>query len=167
MANAEHLARDLAKTAAERDAISVVSGADDVICIRAGGDQDGRHRIRIELWPACAVAKTPGINRGANTASKPVVAGVHIVQPFVIQHVHSGAQTAKKGRRWRVGEVALRVHLGHARKIEIATWGCRLGAGSHGLFADPDDGEAGRHHETLLRAGNGNIDAPVIHAEFQ
>ena len=94
------------------------------------------------------------------------MARAYIVEPFIKQHVDRLPETAKQGRGRGVREKPLIIGLRHVPEIQIA--GSVIGAltGRERLVTDPDDAQSGWQHETLLRAGDRDVDAPLLHTEI-
>ena len=102
------------------------------------------------------------IDRRSRRGGEPLVTREHIVEPLFEQHRDRLAQPVEQVGRRRVGKEALRVRLQHFLPIEI---GARHPVGSRGgarLLRDRVEAEAGRQHETLLRATDADVDLPFV-----
>ena len=87
-------------------------------------------------------------------------------ETFFGEHGERLAQPVEHRQRGRVGEVARRVGLHHVGIIEIAALrGCGFG-GIERLLADASHAESGGKHESLLRAADADVDAPLVHAKI-
>ena len=139
-------------------------GCSDIIGVERRVDHDGGDGVRTTR-DAVRNYGTPR-RRPHGPRCKAGVARTHIVQPFIQEHVYRSAETAKQGHGRRVREVTLIVGFGHVAEIKVAGRVVAAITGGKRLVADAYDAKAGGQHETLLRAGHGNIDTPFFHPEI-
>mmetsp|Transcript_15485 Transcript_15485/g.41582 ORF Transcript_15485/g.41582 Transcript_15485/m.41582 type:complete len:225 (+) Transcript_15485:479-1153(+) len=101
----------------------------------------------------------------------------HIVHTFLLEKHDEGlAQTVQHRNAWRVREVADLVvvelvapgeeHARQRRPIDVVRILLPIKRVFESRGSSAHKAEAGREHETLLRACYGNIDAPGVHVEF-
>src|SRR4029078_2004499 len=91
-----------------------------------------------------------------------MVPGDDVLESFFVQDEKRLAQAVKQRQRRRVGKVPGRVRFDLVAEIEI---GLAAGSTRHlsaRLLTDADNAKAGREHQALLRAGDGEIDAPIV-----
>src|SRR5262249_52149594 len=94
-----------------------------------------------------------------------MVAGEHLLESLFLDDVERLAQAVQRRQGRRVGEVASGVRLDLVVEIEISVPAVAVLDGGDGLPARTNDAEACRKHQALLRAGDGEIHAPVVEAE--
>ena len=106
MADAEHLAGDLAQPAAERGVVAAVGALTTSAPSTPSGTRIGGDRVGVPLRLHGAELQAPGGDRRAHALGQAVVAGEDVLQAFLEDQVERGAQAAQELGRRRVGEVA-------------------------------------------------------------
>ena len=118
MADAKHLARDLAQTDAERDAIFVGGMGHDARGVETLRRSDGADAVGIQFGSCCAQVQTPGTHGRTDTFRDAVVSREHIVQTFVQQHFAGLIQPVQQSDRRRIGIGIVGIAFGHVRNVE-------------------------------------------------
>jgi hypothetical protein len=93
------------------------------------------------------------------------MAGEHAFQRLLLDQLDRLLQAEEEVHRHRADE-ALRLARGHLLPVEVVLGQLGLARGFERLVADAGDRHAGRHHQALLAAGDGDVDAPGIHLVF-
>ena len=136
-----------------------------LVLSKPSGTYDGADRLGVEVGRLGAELQAPGGDGAADALGEPVVAGEDVVEPLLLDHLQRFAEAEEQLHRRRVGVAALRVGAEHVAEVEEAARQLRGLHRLQRLRADADDREAGREHEALLAAGDGDVDAPLVHAE--
>ena len=126
--------------------------------------QDGGERRRIALRILADDVETPVLDRAAGGFGQPVVTREHVVETFLVQHRDAFVETEQHQCSRRVGEIAGLVHVQHVVPREERLRQLRGLAGVQRLRAERVERHAGRQHQTLLRAADGNVHAPFVMA---
>ena len=92
----------------------------------------------------------------------------HIVEPLFLEHRNGFLQRKQQVRCRRIGEGAVLVDRDHVVPVPVGPHRrfVRLG-GRERLFRDRVEAQARRQHHALLRAADGDIDAPGVMLVFQ
>ena len=162
MADAKHFSSELAEARAERHVVIVEHDLAEAVGVVSRRHQHRRQHRRIFRRFEAQHLEPPMRDRGAGRGRKPLVAGEHIVEPLLEQHRDRLAQAVQQVGGRRVGEEAGGVGLEHLFPVPIGPRhlvGLRGGAG---LFGDGVEAEPRRQHESLLRAGDGDVDLPLV-----
>ena len=165
MPDAEEPAGHPREAGAQRQVVAAVGDVDHLGPIHARRYHDGADRVGVPLRRPGAELEPPRLHGQSGALGEPLVAGEHVLQALLQQHREGLAQTVQHGERGRVGEVAGRVGLPHVAEVEEAARQLGLVGLRQSLLAGADDAEAGREHETLLRAGDGQVHTPLVHPE--
>src|SRR5207244_4056014 len=107
--------------------------------------------------------RTHRLSRGL---SEPRVPRENVVEAFLEQHANGLPKTEQEQRRRSVGKESL-LHVADHRApiVEIPRSSVRLGCIERS-WSDAEDRAARRQHESLLRAGESDVDAPLVHSEI-
>ena len=109
----------------------------------------------------------PGLNGGPDSIGENGMTAPDILEPFILDHVNGfthridvldRSRAAVTQIVCRFGKAGCPIPLGRAH---ISTF-----MGGYRLIAGPHKTETGRHHQALLTATNGYVNAPVIHQVF-
>ena len=162
MADAEHLARDLAEALAERHVEVLECHLAEGVGVVALGHDDGRQSGAIGLGVAAQDLEAPGVDCRAGRLGVARVAGEDRVEPFLQQHVARLAEAVEQvggGRGWEPA-----VGIGRQHLLPIPVGARRVsGLGSRQRFlADGVEGKAGRQHQALLGTRDGHVDTPRV-----
>ena len=155
-----------AGVAAEARAIGDVEGLEreiaegvGVVAVRQHHRRDGR---RIVFGLAAHDLEPPGAHRLARRLGQAVVAREHVVEPFLVQHRDAFGEPVQHLRRRRVGKEADLVHVEHVVPGPERLGQLRILRRRQRLVAHRVERHAGRHHQPLLRAADGDVDAPLV-----
>ena len=105
-------------------------------------------------------------DRGARAAGEMMMPGKDVLEPLLLEDGERLAQPVEQRQSRRVGEIAGRVCPHLVAEIEIGLAALGVLHRRERLLARADEAEARRQHETLLRAGDGEVDAPLVEAEI-
>ena len=130
-----------------------------VVALRQHHRGDGR---RVVFRIAAHDLEAPGAHRAARRLGEAVVAGEHVVEPFLVQHVDADGEPVQHLGRRRVGEEADLVHVEHVVPGPERLQQLRGLRRRQRLVADRIERHAGRQHQALLRAADGDVDAPLV-----
>src|SRR3990170_2786237 len=166
MTDAEQLARHLRQPGAEREIVAAIGAIDHVGAVEAVRHHDRAHGIGMPFRLFGAELEAPGLDCGARAGGQMAVAREHVVEPLLLEDGERLAQAVEERQGRRIGEVAGRVRPHMVGKIEIGPPALGIRHGGKRLLAGADDAKARRQHEALLRTGDGEIDAPFLHAEI-
>ena len=95
VADAEHLAGDLAEADAEGDVVLVGRVDDELGAVEALGHDDGADRLGVELGRLGAELQAPGVDGAADALGQAVVAGEDVVEPLLL----AASSATRRGRR--------------------------------------------------------------------
>ena len=90
------------------------------------------------------------------------VAREHVGEAFLAQHRERLVQAVEQVGRRRGREIALAVHRDHLVPAPVRARQLRRLARGERLVADRVERQARRQHQALLRAGDGDVDAPFV-----
>ena len=124
---------------------------------------DGR---RIVFGVAALQVEPPRADGAAGGFGKPLVAREDVLEAFLVDHVDRFGEAVQQAGRRRVGEIPGRVHRQHVVPREVRALQPRCLHRLDGLGADRRERQAGRQHHALLRAGDGDVDAPLVVTEI-
>ncbi len=164
--DAEQLASHLGQTAAQRQVVTVVGAGNHVGARNAGGQHDGRDGVGVPLLLFGAQAELPTLgDRCAYALGQIAVAGDDLVQALFLDHLEGFNQTVHQRQGRGVGEVAVGVGLLHVDQVKVGA--LEFGVRVHGqrFGAGAQNAQTSGQHETLLRAGDRHVHAPVIKTE--
>ena len=166
MADAEQLASDLGQTATQRQVVAVVGARDHISTRNASRQHDSGDGVGVPLFLFGAQVKLPALgDRSAHTLCQVAVAGNDLVEALFFDHLEGFNQAVHQRQGRGVGKVAVGVGLLHVDQVKVCA--LELGVRVHGqrFGAGAQDAQSCGQHETLLRAGDSHVYAPVVKTE--
>src|SRR5262249_54899349 len=151
---------------AEREIVASVRNIDYLGAIEARRHHNGGHRVGIPLGLLGAKLEAPYPNRGAGGAGQIMMSGEEVLEAILLHDVERPPQAMQERQRRRIREVAGGVRLDLIVQIEVSVPAIAVLHRGNGLPARAHDAETGGKHEALLRAGDGEVDAPIVEAEI-
>src|SRR5438309_6615556 len=163
MADAEHLATELAEAGAERHVKGLENDLAYVVRVMAGGYQHCGERSGVLARIERKHFQTPGADGAARRLRMALVPREDRVEAlFVEQHAERFAQAVEQIGRRRIGEIAGLAVGDHIVPRPVAARQARGFGGGQRLGRDAVERQPRRQHQPLLRAGYRDIDAPFV-----
>src|SRR5215813_10409521 len=155
VADAEHLAGELAQSRAERHVESLKDHLAHAICILPGRRDHRSERAGVLSRVEREDLEPPSTHRASRRLPVALVARENGVEAFFLEeHGERLAQAVKQVRRRRVREVAVLAVRQHLVPRPIAARHLRRLGGGERLGRDAIERQPGGQHEALLRAGD-------------
>ncbi len=126
------------------------------------GHDHGGQRAGILARIRALDLEAPGAGRLAGRRAVARMAREHVVEAFLVQHRDRLAQAADQVARRRVGEEALGIGREHRLPVPERARQASTLARLQRLGAHRIEAEARRQHQALLRAADGDVDAPLV-----
>ncbi len=111
--------------------------------------------------------ETPGPDGGAGGGAVALMAVEHGVEPLLVEHRDRFVEPVEEVCRRRVGEVPARVRFPHVAPVPVGAAEARAPVRLERLRAHRVERQSRRQHQPLLRAGDGDVDAPFVEAEVE
>ena len=170
MADAEHVAAQSVEPAAERDIELVEAQLTHLVRVVAVRQLHCGDRIglgpRIYCKNLRPVVLAPGAHRAPRRLGEAMVPGKDLVEALFLDHAQRLLQPVEEVHRHGAVPVGLRACTEQPPPVPIdARQFCFCGSGD-GSRTNPGEGHAGRQHQAFLRAGDGDIDTPLVHAKI-
>src|SRR6266481_1087479 len=158
----EYFPRELPQTGAERHVVGFENDLAQRVGVVAGGHHHRGERVRILLGHGAQDLQAPGAYRAPRALRVARMAGEDVLQALLLEHRERFAQAVEQVGRRRVGEVAGLVVGKHLIPGPIGAREFRRLRRLARLFAHAIERQAGRQHQAFLRAGDGDVDAPLV-----
>ena len=162
MSDPERLAGEPAETRAERYVEAVERNRAETVGVASlRQHHPGQYRgmqARIEADGLEAPCRHGAPGRLAIT----LVSRENVLKAFLVEHVDGDIEAVEQVRRGGRGEEAVGVGGNHLLPRPELLGRLGLARKRKRFFADGVEAEAGRQHQSLLRAGNADVDAPFI-----
>ena len=126
---------------------------------------DGGHDRRALVRVAEQVEPHRG-DAGAGGAGEQVVAGEDVVQALLLDQAERDVEPEEQRHGGRERARALALALGGAAPVEVVAAFAALRRVLERALGDRREGEPGRAHQRLLRAGDDDVDAPLVLAQL-
>ena len=166
MADAEHAALHFTEPGAEREVEALVDELPYRIGIDAGRHHHAGEHRRIARRVGALDRQPPRLHGSAHACAPARVPREHVIEAFGEQHVERFAQAVEQVGVRRRRPVAVDVH---GDDLVPGPEGARQG-GPLGCFErarrNRVEADAGRQHQALLRAADGDVDAPFVVAQI-
>ena len=107
----------------------------------------------------------PALDRCLSRTGQELVATEGVFQAFFEQHVEGLAQPEQQVHRRRAAVLHVVEFALSRGPVPIARPQPGIGMGGERGRTCPDEAQARRHHEPLLRTGHSDIDTPAVHLE--
>src|SRR5882672_10204489 len=160
--DAKYLSCQAPEAGAERHVVGLEDDLAQPVGVVARGHHHRGERARILLGHRAQDLEAPGAHRAARRLRVARVAREYVLQTFLGEHRERFAQAVEQIGRGRVREITGLVVREHLVPVPVGARQLRRNGGLEGLAADAVERQARRQHQSFLRAGDGDVDAPFV-----
>ncbi len=166
MTDAEDLAGDLAEARAQGHVEALEHGAAKRIGVVPRRQQQRGERARPRARIGAENLDAPGGGGASRRLGQTVVPGEDVAEALLLEHGDRLLEPEQQGGRRREGKEAALAGGDHRLPFPIRARQLGALAGVERLGGDGVEAEPRRQHQPLLRAGDGDVDAPFVVAEI-